>query len=310
MKKNDLIRIFFFLGFITLSIFVLPILAIAQTQFTSATSVPGSYGATVGTGGPGAFIANFYQYSLYIAGILAFGIIVYGGIRYMTSAGNPSAASDAKEWIEAALLGLLLLAGAYFILAVINPQLLNLNLPSLSGANVNLSGISVPGGGATITSGGSGTGSTGVAGAKCQAPPSGPCSVAALQNTCLGSAAGTAAGVCNVESNGSNVAGGDLSTNVAASGKRLPASVGLFQINLSANSITGLNGQTLNCPSAFSNPYTGTNPHTTITNMDLYNQCVAAAENPAINIAKACSLSKNATTWKMWGPSTLHACGL
>ncbi len=117
--------------------------------------MPGTYGPTTGAGGPGSFIANFYQFALMIGGVLAFGVIVYGGIRYMASAGNPSGQSDAKEWIEAALLGLLLLVGVYFILSVINPQLLNLNLPSLT--PISISNITPVGGGGT-NSGGGGTG--------------------------------------------------------------------------------------------------------------------------------------------------------
>lgn len=54
----------------------------------------------------------------------------------MASAGNPSGQSDAKEWIEAALLGLLLLVGAYFILNVVNPQLTNLTMPTLQPVNI------------------------------------------------------------------------------------------------------------------------------------------------------------------------------
>ncbi len=48
---------------------------------------------------PGAFIANFYQFALMIGGILAFGVIVFGGIKYMASAGNPSGQTEGKEWI-------------------------------------------------------------------------------------------------------------------------------------------------------------------------------------------------------------------
>lgn len=114
---------------------------------TISTAIPGT-NANSTSSSPGAFVANFYQFALIIGGILAFGVIVYGGVRYMTSAGNPSGASDAKEWIEAALLGLLLLAGAYFILSVVNPQLLNLNLPTLQAANVQSGG-----GGSQTTSG-------------------------------------------------------------------------------------------------------------------------------------------------------------
>jgi hypothetical protein len=96
-------------------------------------SIPGTNPNNTSTP-PGAFVANIYQFALMIGGILAFGVVVYGGIRYMTSAGNPSGQSEAKEWIYAALIGLLLLVGAYFVLDVVNPQLLQLNLPTLNQA--------------------------------------------------------------------------------------------------------------------------------------------------------------------------------
>jgi hypothetical protein len=126
---------------------------IAHAVTISAT-IPGTYDTSnATTSAPGAFIADFYQYALVIGGILAFGVIVYGGIRYMTSAGNPSGQGDAKEWIQAAIMGILLLAGAYFILKVINPNLVNLNLPS-PGQPSTYSGSSGTGGG---TGGGGGT---------------------------------------------------------------------------------------------------------------------------------------------------------
>jgi hypothetical protein len=99
---------------------------------TISTSIPGmSSGSSAAS--PGAWIAGFYQFALLIGGILAFGAIVFGGVKYTASAGNPSSQSDAKEWIEGALIGLLLLAGVYLILYVINPNLVNLSMPGLGG---------------------------------------------------------------------------------------------------------------------------------------------------------------------------------
>lgn len=77
---------------------------------------------------PAAFISTFYSFALIVAGVLAFGVIVYGGIRYATGKGNPSSESEGKSWITGALLGLLLLAGAYVILYTINPNLVSLRL--------------------------------------------------------------------------------------------------------------------------------------------------------------------------------------
>ena len=98
---------------------------------TISASIPGT-NANSTSSAPGAFIANFYQFALMIGGILAFGVIVFGGIKYMASAGNPSGQTEGKEWIWGALTGLLLLAGAYLVLHTINPQLVNLNLPTLN----------------------------------------------------------------------------------------------------------------------------------------------------------------------------------
>lgn len=121
-----------------MSIALLPLISAAHaTTITISTSVPGM--AANSTSSPGAFIAGIYQFALMIGGVLAFGIIVFGGVKYMASAGNPSGQSDAKEWIEAALLGLLLLVGAYFILNVVNPQLLNLKLLPLTPVNIQSS---------------------------------------------------------------------------------------------------------------------------------------------------------------------------
>ena len=80
---------------------------------------------------PAGIVANFYEFALAIGGLLAFGAIIFGAIKWTVSAGNPSQISDAKQWITDALLGLLLLVGAYLILNVINPCLTDLRLPKL-----------------------------------------------------------------------------------------------------------------------------------------------------------------------------------
>jgi len=86
---------------------------------------------------PATFVNSFYQFALLIGGLLAFGAIVYGGVKYVTSAGNPSSQSEGKEWIYSALLGLALLASAYLILNTINPALVHLSLPGLQQTQIN-----------------------------------------------------------------------------------------------------------------------------------------------------------------------------
>jgi hypothetical protein len=103
---------------------------------------------------PGQFVKSFYDFALMIGGVLAFGAIVYGGVLYAASMGNPSRQSEGKEWIKSALLGLLLLAGAYLVLYTINPDLVNLSLPTLTAINIATScNISCPSGFSALNNG-------------------------------------------------------------------------------------------------------------------------------------------------------------
>jgi len=71
-------------------------------------------------------IGNFYQWALGIGGIVALGIIIFGGILYTISPGNSSRQGDAKTWIGSAIVGLVLLFGSYAILNTVNPDLIKL----------------------------------------------------------------------------------------------------------------------------------------------------------------------------------------
>jgi len=126
----------FFLFSLPALISFAPIFAFAQSTITISSSVPGMAPITAASAGPGTFVQGFYNFALMIGGILAFGAIVYGGVLYAASMGNPGRQSEGKEWIKSALLGLLLLAGAYLILYTINPNLVNLSLPTLQTVNI------------------------------------------------------------------------------------------------------------------------------------------------------------------------------
>jgi hypothetical protein len=76
------------------------------------------------------YIMAIFNFSLMIIGIVVFGALIYGGFRYLTSAGNPSAMADAKDQIFSALLGLIILFSAWLILNTINPELVILGQPT------------------------------------------------------------------------------------------------------------------------------------------------------------------------------------
>jgi len=69
------------------------------------------------------YTVYIFKFSLIIAAIAAFAVLIYGGFRYVTSAGNPSAMDDAKKWILGGIIGLILLLCSWLILIIINPEL-------------------------------------------------------------------------------------------------------------------------------------------------------------------------------------------
>lgn len=73
------------------------------------------------------YIVSIYKYIVGIAAILASIMIMIGGFIWLTSAGNPSRITQAKEFIVGALTGLFLALFSYLILFTINPQLVQNN---------------------------------------------------------------------------------------------------------------------------------------------------------------------------------------
>lgn len=82
------------------------------------------------------FIIGIYVYLSGVAGILATVMIMYGGVKYVISMGNPSKMGDAKDTIFSAVVGLVLVLGAYVLLNLINPNLTSLRVPGLNIASI------------------------------------------------------------------------------------------------------------------------------------------------------------------------------
>ncbi|MFH1315720.1 MAG: pilin, partial [Candidatus Uhrbacteria bacterium] len=74
------------------------------------------------------YVAAWYQWLLYAGVIIAVVMIMIGGVQYMVGKGMGSIDS-AKKRIQSAIIGLVILFGAYVILATVNPQLVLLQIP-------------------------------------------------------------------------------------------------------------------------------------------------------------------------------------
>lgn len=74
-------------------------------------------------GGIARLSAYLYEWGIVIGVIIFFGVLVFAGFEYLSSAGKPSRMTSAKKRIFAGFAGLFLLLGSYLLLEAINPEL-------------------------------------------------------------------------------------------------------------------------------------------------------------------------------------------
>jgi len=92
------------------------------TPLPNVETTPGSGKATASS-----YIKGIFQLIIAVAGLLAVIMIIFGGIKYMSTDAF-SGKSEARATIEHAIWGLLLAMSAWLILNTINPNLVNFNL--------------------------------------------------------------------------------------------------------------------------------------------------------------------------------------
>lgn len=76
------------------------------------------------------FIKYFLSLALVVSVSICLLILIIGGLRYVTSTGNPASMAEAIKQISQAGLGLIVILSSYLILTAINPDLSILRLPS------------------------------------------------------------------------------------------------------------------------------------------------------------------------------------
>jgi len=84
-----------------------------------ATTIRDSAFAPLGNTSLQTIIGRLIRGALLYAGMIALVMFVYGGVMWMTSAGNQERISKAKSTLVWATLGLVILFGAYAIVSVI-----------------------------------------------------------------------------------------------------------------------------------------------------------------------------------------------
>jgi len=82
----------------------------------------------------GGIVQYIYYFIVSIAGLATFVMLVWGGVSYLTSAGNPSMISDARDRMFKAVLGLVIILASYLILDTLSPELVLLKTPGVETA--------------------------------------------------------------------------------------------------------------------------------------------------------------------------------
>ncbi len=106
-------------GILILPLLGLSVIAIAEPSFADATSQIQQGITATGSGGQtqslSAIFKNVVNILLYVIGAISVIMLIVGGIRYATSAGNAANVTAAKNTIMYALIGLVIAVLAYAI---------------------------------------------------------------------------------------------------------------------------------------------------------------------------------------------------
>lgn len=71
------------------------------------------------------YVTGIYNFSAMAVGIIGVLMFLVGGFQYMISAGNRGMSGEAKKTMINAVVGIVLVLGAYLLLSTINKELIN-----------------------------------------------------------------------------------------------------------------------------------------------------------------------------------------
>lgn len=111
MKRKLIIKIF------VAGLSFLPSVVLAQLmEPPDIPSLPG--GSTSSSNTVRYWVVYYINWFLAIVGIISVAYLIYGGFRYITSAGNEETAEEAKKIIQNAIIGLVVVILSFIIITV------------------------------------------------------------------------------------------------------------------------------------------------------------------------------------------------
>ncbi len=103
--------------------------------FTPEVSLPGFTGPQeVNDDFIGTYVKVIYTYFVWVVGIIATVMVIFGGIRWVTASGNPGQVAQARDIINNAIIGIIIALVSVVLLNLISPQFTSLGLPEIKQA--------------------------------------------------------------------------------------------------------------------------------------------------------------------------------
>jgi len=120
------------IAFAIVSLLVLPVFAMkASAQQADSNNLFGvsivnnGLGNSLAQGDPRTIVAKIINFALGFLGVIAVGLILYGGFKWMTAAGNEEKVSEAKKLLGAGVIGLIIILAAWAIATFIIGSIYN-----------------------------------------------------------------------------------------------------------------------------------------------------------------------------------------
>lgn len=128
------------IAIMTSFIFIASIYAnfVNAAAWTPLVRIPGL--PATGTVNLSMYMVGLYDFLLSIVGIVAVMMLIIGGMRYITAAGNAAAIGDAKDIIQSAIAGLLLALLSWVFISTINPDILYIKDPGTTLSSLGAAG--------------------------------------------------------------------------------------------------------------------------------------------------------------------------
>lgn len=100
-----------------------------ELKFTPNVPIRGLFEGTITVDGTliSRYVRAVYVYFVWIVGILATVMVMYGGIQWITAAGNSSRIENAKSTMNSAFIAIVLTLTSFLLLRLINPALVTIS---------------------------------------------------------------------------------------------------------------------------------------------------------------------------------------